>query len=162
MGAGAVVTPRAIVLHTVGVRGDTAIDAIRRYHVDVLGWRDVGYHYLVRRDGTLQSGRAPDELGAHTSGANDTIGLCVAGDGDSEPWTQAQWRTVLAVCDRPAYRGLPVLGHREAPARLAGARPTDKTCPGRLVDLGEVRAEVARFRRAGRGGAALDTGWPGR
>lgn len=145
-------TPRALVLHTVGVRGDTSMAAIRKYHMTpeaeggpVGGpWRDAGYHYGVGRDGRLELGRPTTQAGAHTQGANDTIGVVVYGDGDVEPWTYRQWETVLALTDR--YPLLPVLGHREAPARLAGAAPTTKTCPGRLVDLAEVRAEVARRR----------------
>jgi N-acetylmuramoyl-L-alanine amidase len=146
-------TPRAIILHTVGVRGDTTAAAVLAYHLS-LGWRDNGYHFVVRKDGTIEPGRPLDQLGAHTAGANDTWGVCVAGDGDSEPWTQAQWRAVLRLVGelqaKAGPRPLPVLGHREAagrpgaPRRLAGATPTTKTCPGRLVDLDEVRAEVAR------------------
>ena len=117
-------------------------------------WRDIGYHFVVRKDGTVEPGRPLAESGAHTAGANDTWGVCVAGDGDSEPWTQAQWRAVLRLMSelraKAGPRPLPVLGHREAagrpgaPRRLAGATPTTKTCPGRLVDLDEVRAELAR------------------
>lgn len=139
-------TPRAIVIHTVGVPGDTTVAAIRKYHVEHNGWRDVGYHYLVRKDGRVEAGRPLSQLGAHTQGANDTIGVCVAGDGDSEHWTGRQW---LAVVDlvralRSQFRSLaplPVYGHREAPAAL-GAAPTTKTCPGRLVDMNDVRAAV--------------------
>lgn len=153
---------RAIVLHTVGVRGDTTVAAIDRYHRS-LGWRGCGYHYVVRKDGTVEPGRALGELGAHTAGANDSWGVCVAGDGDSEPWTQAQWRAVLALVAelrrRAGPRPLPVVGHREAPARL-GAALTSKTCPGRLVDLDEVRAELERAEDGTDGG--LDTSRPAR
>lgn len=142
-------TPRAIIIHTIGVRGDSSIAAVRRYHVDQLGWRDVGYHFLVRKDGRVEPGRPLGQAGAHTSGANDTWGVAVAGDGDSEAWTGRQWLSVLALVDRlrHAVPGtvLPVYGHREAPAAL-NAAPTAKTCPGRLVDLDEVRAALAAYR----------------
>ena len=137
--------PRAIVLHTVGVRGDTTAAAIRKFHVQTNGWRDIGYHFLVRKDGAVETGRPLAQAGAHTQGANDTIGVCVAGDGDSEPWTYRQWVSVLALCgklmDDHGLGPSQVVGHREAPAKL-GAAPTGKTCPGRLVNLDEVRAEL--------------------
>jgi N-acetyl-anhydromuramyl-L-alanine amidase AmpD len=86
-----------------------------------------------------------DQAGAHTAGANDTLGVCVAGDGDHEPWRLAQWRGVLGLltelCQRHGWSAEAVCGHREAPARLR-ATATTKTCPGRLVDLDEVRAEL--------------------
>jgi N-acetyl-anhydromuramyl-L-alanine amidase AmpD len=130
----------------VGVRGDATIEAIRDYHVRVNGWSDIGYHYLVTKEGAVLAGRLPTKAGAHTAGANDTLGVCVAGDGDHEPWTQAQWRGVLALCvakcQQHGWSEADVCGHREAPARLR-ATPTAKTCPGRLVDLDEVRAELA-------------------
>lgn len=140
--------PRAVVLHTVAVRGDTTVEAITDYHRS-LGWRTNGYHYLVSKDGTVhRTPRRLDEAGAHTHGANDTIGVVVAGDGDSEPWTQAQWRGVLGLLVelRRSYGFGPdaVVGHREAPEKLR-ATPTTKTCPGRLVDLDEVRAEFQRM-----------------
>lgn len=138
--------PRAVVLHTVAVLGDTTIEAIRDYHVRVLGWRDVGYHWLVGRDGTVSRGRAEAVAGAHTHGANDTIGVAFAGDGDVQPWTLRQWTAGLSlvaeVCRRHGLSAEAVCGHREAPARLR-ASATAKTCPGRLVDLDEVRTELA-------------------
>lgn len=140
-------TPRGVVLHTVGVRGDATVEAITDYHVRANGWRTNGYHYLVTKDGAVhRTPRRLDEAGAHTAGANDTLGVCVAGDGDGEPWRLAQWRGVLTLltelCQRYGWSEAQVCGHREAP-RVFRATATSKTCPGRLVDLDEVRAELA-------------------
>jgi hypothetical protein len=139
---------RGIVVHTVGVRGDATAAAIRRYHVEHNGWRDIGYHFVVRKDGTVEPGRPLTQLGAHTEGANDTIGICVTGDGDSEAWTpeQAMSFSTLAA-DQLRALGLDasaICGHREAPARF-GAKPTHKTCPGLRIDLDYVRANVAAY-----------------
>lgn len=138
--------PRGVVLHTVAVRGEATVEAIRDFHVRVNGWRDIGYHYVVHRDGRVSPGRAETTTGAHTSGANDSLGVVFAGDGDSQPWTYAQWRAGLALfvelAQRYGFGAEDFCGHREAPARLRAA-PTSKTCPGRLVDLDEVRAELA-------------------
>lgn len=139
--------PKGILLHTVGVNGDTTIGAIRRYHVEHNGWRDVGYHFLVRKNGAVEAGRAVTSLGAHATGANDTIGICVAGNGDSEPWTLAQRDAVVRLCAdlcraRSFNPHTQVGGHREVVRLFAGA-PTSKTCPGKLIDLDAVRAWVA-------------------
>ncbi len=37
---------RAVIHHT--ATKDVSIDVIRKYHVEVKGWDDVGYHYLIR------------------------------------------------------------------------------------------------------------------
>jgi N-acetyl-anhydromuramyl-L-alanine amidase AmpD len=133
---------RGVVVHTVGVKGDTTAAAIRKYHVEHNGWRDIGYHYVIRKDGTVEPGRPLTQLGAHTEGANDTIGICVTGDGDHEDWTDAQKASfcVLAA-DRLHALGLDVrvlCGHREAPAKF-GAKPTHKTCPGTRIDCDVLR-----------------------
>lgn len=138
--------PRGIVLHTVGVAGESTVESIRDYHVRVNGWADIGYHFLVHRDGSVSTGRALTKAGAHTQGANDTVGVCVTGNGDVQPWTFRQWQSVLGLlvdtCQEYGFSADQVCGHREAPARLRAA-PTAKMCPGRLVDLDEVRAELA-------------------
>lgn len=143
-------TPRGIVLHTVGVRGDTTAAAIRKFHVAPppagRGWADIGYHRVVRKDGTVEPGRALWQAGAHLEGANDTLGICIAGDGDVEPWATAQTAAVVGLCvewcRHYGWDASRVVGHREGPARF-GAKPTGKTCPGKLVDLDAVRALVA-------------------
>jgi len=137
--------PRGIVLHTVGVKGDTTIAAVRKYHVEHNGWRDVGYHRLIRKAGLVEVGRALWDFGAHLEGANDTLGICIAGDGDSEPWTSAQSIACLNLCvewcRHFGWGAEHVRGHHEGPAYF-GAKPTAKTCPGRLVDMDQIRALV--------------------
>ena len=54
------------------------IKEIDRWHKQ-RGWRGVGYHYFIKRDGTLQKGRAEGTSGAHTRGKNHQIGVCYAG-----------------------------------------------------------------------------------
>lgn len=42
--------------------------------------KHIGYHYFIRRDGTLEGGRNVEEIGAHAEGKNsDSIGICLAG-----------------------------------------------------------------------------------
>lgn len=44
------------------------------------GFREIGYHWFIRRDGTLEEGRAEGTLGAHVKRHNSgTIGICFAG-----------------------------------------------------------------------------------
>lgn len=137
--------PRGIILHTVGVSGDATVAAIRKYHVEHNGWRDIGYHFLIRKSGAVEPGRPLAQLGAHATGANDTIGICVAGNGDVEPWTPAQHSAVIALCvEKCRAHGFGadrVGGHREV-VRLFGGAPTSKTCPGKLIDMSAVRDSV--------------------
>lgn len=142
--------PRGLVIHTVGVKGDTSAASIRKFHVapkpNGNGWRDIGYHFVIRKDGRVELGRPLDQTGAHLEGANDTWGVCISGDGDSEPWTAAQMESFLTlaetVCREQGWGADRVIGHREGPAKFGG-KPTTKRCPGRLIDMAAVRAQVA-------------------
>lgn len=76
--------------------GDFAawIRAIWSYHVNVNGWADIGYNFLVAPDGTIYEGRAggPGVIGAHFSCVNTgTLGVAVLGTYSQEPPSAAAW-----------------------------------------------------------------------
>lgn len=71
----------AIVLHCSATTPsmDVPIETIRSWHLK-RNFRDVGYHYYVRKDGSIEVGRPLDEPGAHVKGHNaNTIGICYEG-----------------------------------------------------------------------------------
>lgn len=52
---------------------------IRRWH-KARGWKDIGYHYVILLDGTVEYGRPVDQVGAHVKGHNSTtVGVCYIG-----------------------------------------------------------------------------------
>ncbi len=120
-------------------------ETIRQYHKQHNGWHDIGYHWVIEQDGRLMLGRTEETIGAHVGGWNErSIGICVTGHGDFEPFLPAQLAALVRLCARICEeRTLPggrVIGHREAPDH--GAPPTAKTCPGLLVDMNEIRRLV--------------------
>jgi N-acetylmuramoyl-L-alanine amidase len=57
---------------------------IGRREIDVMhrqrGWSGIGYHYVIRLNGTLEKGRQDSVAGAHVAGHNAySIGICVVG-----------------------------------------------------------------------------------
>lgn len=53
---------------------------LKRWHVEERGWRNIGYHYTIDRDGTITKGRSMEENGAHTKGRNkNTCGIALFG-----------------------------------------------------------------------------------
>ena len=75
-------TVRAI-LHHASAKTCSAED-IHRWHLD-RGWSGAGYHFLVRKDGSVYRLRPEKYVGAHASGNNsDSIGICFEGDFETE------------------------------------------------------------------------------
>ena len=65
------------------------IEDVRDWHVKGNGWSDIGYHYLIKLDGTVQEGRPINKIGAHVGGHNrDSIGIAYVGgmDKDMNEW----------------------------------------------------------------------------
>lgn len=53
---------------------------IKLWHTRDRGWSDIGYHWLIDRDGTVIAGRAMTTIGAHVAGHNaGTIGISLLG-----------------------------------------------------------------------------------
>jgi hypothetical protein len=56
----------------------------------------MGYHRLIRMDGTVEVGRTDDVIGTHCLGHNDhTFGICLSGGLQTTGWpTEAQYRSL--------------------------------------------------------------------
>lgn len=58
---------------------DVTAKDINRWHRQQ-GWLKIGYHFVIRRNGTVEKGRALSEVGAHVQGYNEkSIGICLIG-----------------------------------------------------------------------------------
>ncbi len=54
-------------------------EEITRWH-KARGFRQIGYHFVIKRDGTVESGRPLDKQGAHVEGENEgNVGICLVG-----------------------------------------------------------------------------------
>ena len=81
-----------IVIHHTGNPTDDDLSAkeINRSH-KAQGWSCIGYHYVIRKDGTVEQGRPHWTVGAHAYGENyHTIGIHVCGNFEIGKPTQAQ------------------------------------------------------------------------
>ena len=63
---------------------DVSVSEIRKWH-KARGWSDIGYHFVITLDGTMNVGRPIEKIGAHAKGYNrKSIGICYIGGTDSE------------------------------------------------------------------------------
>lgn len=83
-----------VVIHHTGAAGDYSAQEIHQMHLNN-GWAGCGYHYIVRKDGTIETGRPHWTIGSHAYGENShTIGIHVAGNFEIEPLNAAQLEAV--------------------------------------------------------------------
>lgn len=126
---------------------DVGLEEITDWHKQ-RGFKTVGYHYIIRRDGRVEKGRPVFEIGAHVVGYNHkSVGICMVGGTDKDNkqpednFTQAQWDALypLLVSLHAIYPKAVIVGHRDLDA--------GKACPSfnvskYLDDKAELAPEV--------------------
>ncbi|MGQ9497390.1 MAG: N-acetylmuramoyl-L-alanine amidase [Desulfotomaculales bacterium] len=129
-----------IIVHHTGAEEKDAAQ-VRAYHLS-LGWRDVGYHFVVERAGAVVAGRPLALPGAHclAGGMNRRgIGVALIGNLEAHPPLSAQLAALVELLrGLAAAYAIPsanILGHREVPGAAT-------LCPGRYLDMEEVRRMV--------------------
>lgn len=116
-------TIREIIVHCTATRAgiDCTVEDIRRWHKQQ-GWSDIGYHYVVYRDGSVHEGRNVNIAGAHCLNHNTySIGVCYVGGLARDGKTPADTRTVaqaealekLLIELRRLYPSAHIYGHRD-------------------------------------------------
>lgn len=118
-------------------------------------FKHIGYQFVIDTDGTLESGRAVGEIGAHVKGYNqNSIGICLVGgisiDGKNcGRYTAQQWRALYQLLQNLAkqYPDAEICGHRDLSPDLnddGTITPNEwiKDCPcfdvASWLDAGEV------------------------
>jgi len=132
-----------IIVHCAATKPSMDTDAatIDRWHRQ-RGWLKIGYHYVIKRDGTVETGREKNEVGAHARGYNSkSVGICLIGglSEDNEPetnFTEEQWTSLGSLIEElnTEYPDAVVIGHNDVSA---------KACP--TFNVGEWYEEYRRF-----------------
>ncbi|SCW77184.1 LysM domain-containing protein [Rhizobium mongolense subsp. loessense] len=108
---------------------DIGAKEIRQWHREK-GWIDIGYHFVIRRDGKVEIGRPENVVGAHVENHNsNSIGICLVGgvDANLKPennFTPAQFAALALKLHelKQKYPNVTVQGHRDFPG-------VKKDCP---------------------------------
>lgn len=115
-------TTKRIVLHHTA-SGDVSAATVHSWHLQRLG--GIGYHYLIRQDGSIERGRPEDTRGAHSPAANAvSIAIALTGNFENHVPAIAQLNALdwLVADIRTRYRDLQIQKHRDVGATL---------CPGK-------------------------------
>lgn len=121
-----------IVIHHTGNPQDDDLSAkeIHQSHLN-LGWAGIGYHYVIRKDGTIEEGRPHWTIGSHAYGENSrSIGIHFSGNFEIKSPTSEQIESgALLLAKLGLDYGLildknHVVGHRDLMATA---------CPGKQL-----------------------------
>ena len=125
-------TGNYIAIHCSATKPDMDIgaDVIRGWHVKGRGWKDIGYNFVIKRNGEIEGGRDLDndgdhfeEIGAHVAGYNSkAIGICLVGGIDykgnpDSNFTRQQYKSLekLVIQIKKKFPKAKVQGHRDFP-----------------------------------------------
>ena len=139
-------TPKYIILHHSLTKDTKTVSwgAIRKYHTEVLNWRDIGYHVGIERIGDyteILHGRSYNTQGAHCRGMNsESLGVCFVGNYDIIKPTRTMWLTgAVLVNNLMEIYNIPL--DRVQPH----SKFSRKTCPGVLFDVDKFKDDVKRL-----------------
>lgn len=124
------ITDRIILHHAAG---NGSVESVHNYHKS-LGWSGIGYHYYVRKDGSIYRGRPEAMVGGHTSGYNYcSIGICAEGNFETDTMSDAQREAIRAlVLDiRTRYPDTQTIRHKDVAATA---------CPGKNYPFDYIAA----------------------
>ncbi|NBK20425.1 MAG: lysozyme [Spirochaetia bacterium] len=126
-----------LVVHCAATRPsmDVGVKEIRQWHLK-RGFFDVGYHFVIRRNGVIEDGRDVNQIGAHVEGHNfESVGVCLVGgvpennvNGFEANFTEAQMVSLKALLGKlkAQFPKAKVVGHHHL--------NPGKACPSFAVD----------------------------
>lgn len=120
-----------IVLHHRAGNGD--VESIHKQHLGQ-GYSGIGYHYYIRKDGSIYTGRPIQKEGAHCLNYNSvSVGVCFEGNYEIEtvmPEAQKKSGIELVRHLKGIYPNVQIKGHRDLYATA---------CPGRNFPFDEIK-----------------------
>jgi len=110
------------------------IEIIKHWHVAERGWSDVGYHFVLTKDGGVHFGRPTEKSGAHVKNYNhSSIGICLTG---RSVFSEKQIESCIRLCrilkNLYGLEAHDFLGHKEL--------DKSKTCPN--LDMQKIRVAL--------------------
>ncbi len=134
-----------IILHHTGAE-EKNTEHIKRNHLS-RGWRDIGYNYIIERNGVLETGRSPAIPGAHCKADNmnfKSIGIALIGNFENHPPTKKQIDAAIKLIKSLLIKfNIPmknILGHKE----VIGAKTL---CPGHFFPLEKFKSETSNIEK---------------
>lgn len=125
-----------VIVHHSEVRTPHGVKDVHQWHLN-RGMAGIGYHFFIRKDGSIYQGRPLDTVGAHVRDHNsESVGVCFEGHFDVEKINDLQYQKgvelIAAIVKR--YPGSTVKFHNQYNSK--------KSCPGKLFPCIELLQDV--------------------
>ena len=132
-----VLSPRTgtnyIVLHHRA--GDGDVNSIHSQHLGQ-GYAGIGYHFYVRKDGSVYRGRPVNTIGAHCLNYNRvSVGVCFEGNFENEQMSEVQLNAGIELVRylKGLYPNASIVGHKDL---------MSTACPGRNCPMEKIKGGV--------------------
>ena len=115
--------------------GDGDVNSIHSQHLGQ-GYAGIGYHFYVRKDGSVYRGRPVNTIGAHCLNYNSiSVGVCFEGNFEQEIPTKEQIKSGIDIVNYllNLYPQAKVVRHKDLSETL---------CPGKNFDINEILNNV--------------------
>jgi len=117
---------KAVIHHTAS--HDVSAKEIDRWHKE-RGWTEIGYHFVIRKDGSIEKGRDINKIGAHAKNPspsrNNRVGIALTG---YDEFTEEQYKA---------------LGKLLKQLEIQYAEGHHQDCPGEGFDWNKVVSYMA-------------------
>lgn len=107
-----------IVVHCTATPQTTTVESIKNHWKNFLGWKTVGYHFLIKPDGEIVHLAEINEITNGVKGYNkESVHVSYIGGGIKDDRTKEQKESLLTVIHalRKTYPNAKILGHRDFP-----------------------------------------------
>ncbi len=119
--SGQVDQTKAVIHHTAS--HDVSRDTIDKWHKE-RGWDGIGYHYVIRKDGSIEIGRNRNITGAHAKGRNNRLGIALTGYDEFTP------EQIESLTEFLVEQG------------ITHIEPHHEECPSHGLDLNQIKKEI--------------------
>ncbi len=110
---------------------DVSANEIDRWHKEK-GWAGVGYHFVIRADGSIEPARDWKTAGAHAYGRNSThLGICLTGNFGNHAPTDEQMRSLVML-----VKGI------KTRFKIEKIEQHHEECPGKLFPWDNFIAQI--------------------
>lgn len=122
-------TERIILHHS--ACSNCSVEQVHQWHLNNK-WAGIGYHFLVRKDGSINRGRPEDKVGSHAYDNNsNSIGICAEGNFEVETMPDVQKQAIKELVSyiKNKYNITKVQKHRDV---------NSTACPGKNYPFDEI------------------------